>query len=97
MTVRWICTGCDKQRRYVEKISVQNGGTVSRCGECRYKAERTGAKVAPTLCRFLTESRLVAGEFPDTASYTMCDSCIDAEIARFPDADIDDGRKAAVA
>lgn len=88
----WSCSACGHQRRYMERIAVQRGGCVGRCGDCRYEARKTGAKVPPTLCRMVTMRTCMAGEFRSSETYLMCDRCIDAELARHPDADIVDGR-----
>jgi hypothetical protein len=90
----WTCTGCGQRRRYVEKISVQRGGIVSRCGDCRYEALRTKDIVPLTLCRAFAMTTLLAGELRETNTYYLCDPCINAEIARFHDADVTDGREA---
>lgn len=93
----WSCSGCGRQRRYTEKIRVQNGGIVARCGECRWKArgKPEGERSVPlTLCRAVTYATLLAGEGPrEWNSYYLCDACTDAEIARNPDADVVDGRQ----
>lgn len=89
----WKCSVCGGERRYHEKISVQRGGIVSRCGECRYEAERTGKTVAPTLCRAVTYTTQLAGELRERETYYLCDPCIDAEIKYCSTADIFDGRQ----
>lgn len=81
----------------MEKISIGRGGIVSRCGNCRYEAQRTGAKVPLTLCRFVTCTTLLAGEFRSSDTYHLCDACADDEVKQNPDADVIDGREAAEA
>lgn len=93
--LEWKCSVCGGERRYMEKISVQNGGIVGRCGQCRWDARRkpeSERSVPDTLCRFLTCTTQLAGEMRERNSYYMCDSCIDEEIARNPNADVVDGR-----
>lgn len=93
----WSCSVCGHQRRYMEAIRVQRGGGVARCGNCRYEAEKQKppASVAPTLCRMVTQRTALAGEYRESNTYWLCDPCIDEEIARFPDADLFDGRQPA--
>lgn len=90
----WICGGCGNRRRYYERIAVQNGGIVSTCGDCRYEARPK--KVAPTLCRAITFTRLLAGRWRDTETYYLCDKCIDGYIAQGKDAEVLDGRSASL-
>ena len=89
----WECSSCGNRRRYFERVSVGAGGFVSRCGECRSIAT-SERDVALTLCRFVTETTLLAGAHRGTDTYYLCDACADAEIslARQGGADIFDGR-----
>lgn len=92
----WRCEGCGKKRRYMERISVQNGGIVSRCGECRWTARgknEAERSVPLTLCRAVTYTTLFAGESRERDTYYLCDTCTDAEIKRNRDADVFDGRQ----
>lgn len=97
--VWWSCSACEHERRYMEAIRVQRGGAVTRCGNCRYEAEKQNppASVPLTLCRMVTQQTALAGEYRESNTYWLCDPCIDAEIARFPDADVFDGRELAEA
>lgn len=95
-SLEWKCSACFRDRRYMERIEVQNGGIVGRCGECRWTArgkKRPEGSVPPTLCRLVTCTTQLAGELRERNTYYLCDDCTDQEIARNPDADVVDTRQ----
>lgn len=83
----WSCPVCEKKRRYNERLSVGNSLVIARCGEC-------GS--GPKMVRLVTCATALAGEYRRSHTYRMCDPCIDKEIVRQRDADIEDFRPVAV-
>lgn len=90
----WTCSACGGQRRYHEKLVVQNGGIVGQCGECAYALRKRGKRAPLTSVRAVTCTTQLAGEIRERHTYYLCDPCIDAEIARQKSADVLDGRRA---
>lgn len=92
----WTCGTCGGERRYHEKLTIGNGGVVSRCGQCRWEARKRGepeSSVPLTLCRTVRVTTQLAGEHRGYDSYWLCDKCCDEEIARMVTADVVDGRQ----
>lgn len=79
----WSCPLCGKMRRYNERLSVGNTAVIGTCGDCRTRA---------STLRMVTCRTALAGEHRSSDTYWMCDPCIDKEIVRQRDADIDDQR-----
>jgi hypothetical protein len=79
----WSCPLCDKRRRYHERLSVGNSAVIGTCGECRTRT---------ITVRFVTCNTALAGDHRQSHTYLMCDPCIDKEIVRQRDADIEDHR-----
>jgi len=91
-----VCESCGGRRQYFERISVGRGSVVARCGGCRYEARKRHQperSVPLTACHSYTETTLLAGEIRQVNTYLLCDTCINAELARAKEADIIDGRE----
>lgn len=75
-------------KNYYESISINNGGIVGRCQECK-KVEGL---------RFVTEVVNMCPQLPtswqDVTNYKLCDRCADTEKRRFQNANaiVIDGR-----